>query len=263
MKLFSERGTDEQYVEAVRAWLANPRGSWKRHMSTCLLLPPMVVALPLLIANGYERLAAHEAHPWQMISFFLAQRAGIPLAFAAFSLRWAVRVSRGPRLERLMIRYHDELESKGNGAHVPGETAADAWIGSAGDSLLSRLVRYAFRKDYALKAQTDQDCVALARASVKRQKKLSFFFLAMLPVEVALCVMWLRFVTSDTLRPSASTPWGTLAAGLALGFVQGLMLWFGLECFLEARESLRHPKVARLMLRYHDAVARQAQNGGS
>ncbi len=263
MRLLSERGTDEEYVEAVRTWLANPEGSWTRHIGAFLLLVAMGVALPLLIAKGYERMIGPEANPWLMISFSFALRAGFSLALAAFSLRWAVRVFRGPRLERLMIRYHDELGSKGDGTHVRDETAADAWIGSAGDSLLSRLVRYTFRKDYALKAQTDQDCVALARASVKRQKKLPFFFLAMLPVAVALCVMWLRFVTSDTLRPSASTPWGALAAGLALGFVQGLMLWFGLEYFLEARESLRHPKAARLMLRYHDAVARQAQNNRS
>lgn len=263
MRFFSERGTDEQYVEAVRAWLANPKGSWTRQMGAFLLLVAMAIILPLLIITGYERLAAHEAHPWQMISFFLAQRAGVPLALAAFSLRWAVRAFRGPRLERLMIRYHDELESKGNGAHVPGETATDAWIGSAADSLRSKLVRWMFRNDYALKAQTDQDCVTLAGAFVKVQKKLCFFLLAMVPVAVMLCLMWLRFATSDTLRLSASTPWGALAIGLASGLTEGLMLCLGIERFMEARESLRHPKVARLMLRYHDAVARQAQNGGS
>ncbi|NLZ03730.1 MAG: hypothetical protein GXY19_00980, partial [Phycisphaerae bacterium] len=161
----------------MRTWLANPEGSWTRHIGAFLLLVAMGIALPLLIAKGYERMIGPEANPWLMISFSFALRAGSPLALAAFSLRWAVRVFRGPRLERLMIRYHDELGSKGDGTHVRDETAADAWIGSAGNSLLSRLVRYTSRKDYALKAQTDRDCVALARASVKRQKKLSFFFL--------------------------------------------------------------------------------------
>ena len=50
MKLFSERGTDEQYVEAIRTWLANPQGSWTRHMGACALLWAMGIALPLLIA---------------------------------------------------------------------------------------------------------------------------------------------------------------------------------------------------------------------
>lgn len=261
MRFLSERGTDEQYVEAVRAWLANPKGSWTHQMGAFLSLVAMAIILPLLITKGYERLAAHEAHPWQMISFFLAQRAGLPLALAALCLLWARRVLRGPRLERLMIRYHDELENKGNGVNAPVETAADAWIGSAADSLRSRLVRWMFRNDYAVKAQTDQECVALARASVKSQRRLSFLFLGIAAVHAVLCLMWLRFATSDRFGLSASTPWGTLTIGLTSGLIEGLMLCIGLERFIEARESLRHPRVARLMLRYHDAVARQPQNG--
>lgn len=229
-------------------------------MGASVLLWAMAIALPLLIAGGYESMIALKANPWLMMPFLLAQRAGVSLAMAGLCLLWARRVLRAPRLERLTIRYHDELENKGNGAHVPVETVADAWIGSVGDSLRSRLARWMFRKDYALKAQTDQECVALARASVKRQKKLSFFLVATVPVAVVLCLMWLWFATSSTFRLSASTPWSALAIGLISGLIEGLMLCLGLERFLEARESLRHPKVARLMLRYHDAVMSQAES---
>lgn len=109
MKFFSERGTDEQYVEAVRTWLANPRWSWTRHMGAFLLLVAMGFALPLLIAKGYERMIGPEAHPWLMISFSLALRAGFPLALGAFSLRWALPAFHGPTVDRLMLRYHDAV----------------------------------------------------------------------------------------------------------------------------------------------------------
>lgn len=67
MRLLSERGTDEQYVEAVRAWLANPRGWCKHHIGAFLLLIAMSILLPLLIADGYKRMIGPEAHPWRLI----------------------------------------------------------------------------------------------------------------------------------------------------------------------------------------------------
>jgi hypothetical protein len=57
MRFLSEAGTDEQYVEAVRKWLANPEWSWTRHTCAYLLLWAAAIVIPVRISDGFNSLA--------------------------------------------------------------------------------------------------------------------------------------------------------------------------------------------------------------
>ncbi len=253
MRLLAESRTDEEYVEAVRAWLVAPTGSWMRHMAMFLLLSITGIVWPILVMAWGVRAIGSDTDPGSGISFLLAYKAGWALALGAFCLAWARRAFHGPRLERLMIQYHDGRGEEGHQAQISTEIAEDEWLGSATNSLRSKMVRWMSRRDFALKARTDQECVALARSFVRRQRKWAVVFLPLAGTQIVLCWMWLRFARFDILGIPETTPWTALAAGLALGLAGALTAYYAIGYFVEARESLRHPRIARLMLKYHDA----------
>ncbi len=254
MRLLSESRTDEEYVEGVRAWLANRHGAFRRHMVLFLLLVVLGIVWPSLVMAGVARAIVSDTNPRLDIAILLTYKAGLSLPLGVFSLVWARRVFHGPRLERLMIRYYDGLGEEGDEAQICTETAEDEWPGFAEGSLRSKTVRWMFRRDFALKARTDQECVALARNLVRRQRRWSLVFVPLAAVQVTLFWLWLRFARSDVLGFSGTTPWTALTTGVALGVVGGLLLCYAIDYFVEARESLRHPRIARLLLRYHDAT---------
>ena len=63
MRLMSEFGTDEAYVDGVRRWLADPKRYWIRHVGVFLLLSVTAMVVPLLVAEGYEYAVDAKANP--------------------------------------------------------------------------------------------------------------------------------------------------------------------------------------------------------
>lgn len=252
MRLLSESGTDEQYVEAVRKWLADPLGSFTRHIRTSLVLFPLSILLLILATDGLGRIAP-EARLW-LVFLPAGVWAGLALFSAGFFLLIALRFRRGLRMDRLMVKYRDELGDRLQEVQETQESAPDDWYGFAGGSFKSRAVRFMWRADYALKAQTDNECITLARRSLKRWRRLwpvLLFSLATMHGLIFLSFLW--SASSDGADRYGMMRWGVFLMGLVSGlFGWGIMVG-SFYYFTEALLSLRNPRVARLMLRFYDA----------
>ena len=108
MRLFSESGTDEQYVEAVRKWLADPLHSFRRHIRIFLVLFPVSVLFPMLAALGLGRILS----PEDTFTLLDSATGGFQLSALGFCVFALIRFRGGLRMDRLLVRYHDQLEEE-------------------------------------------------------------------------------------------------------------------------------------------------------
>ncbi len=109
MRLCIRRSTDEEFVETVRRRIGGTEKSGLFHAGRLLLLALILVLLcelsPWLTYHG----PMVESPMWQAISVADGTMIGLMFCFGVYSVIWMVRVYRGPREERLMIKFHDEL----------------------------------------------------------------------------------------------------------------------------------------------------------
>ena len=261
MGLLSESKTDERYMETVQEWLASPKQFRTRHTGAFLLLLAMTVTLPVLAGKGFTRFVAPEADHWLLALFSTARMAGLPLSYAGFLVLWGVRARRGLRIDRLMIKYHDELKEGPRGVPETGESVTHERDGLARGSLKSRAVTWVFHRDHSLRTRTDREYVTLARCYLKRLRRLSPVFFGAAVLHVALFVGFLWLMRSQASRLSGAKPWAGFAIGLASGLLGSLMAWCAVDHVLEVLLSFRNPRIAQLMLRYWDALPRGVQRG--
>jgi hypothetical protein len=163
-------------------------------------------------------------------------------------------------MDRLMVTYYDELKRRCGAVEETGDSPFAGWVRSAGGSFKARFIRWSYRKDYALKARTDAECVAPARKFLRpfRWVRLLFFFGAALSLVLALGFLRLADWAGGLL---GTTAWDAVIVGLMSGFLTGLLAYRAVLGFGEAHLSLRSPRVGRLMVRYHDALRGEVQGG--
>jgi len=263
MRFLSESGTDEAYVEGARAWLTNPRPSRRRHLYVFFVLVTMAMVVPMLIMKGLILVTARQADGSFMFYFATAQWAGMPLAAMGYSLLLAARIRRGFRLDRLMIQYHDELKDTAGTPALAEESTVDQWDGYAGHSLKSRALRWLFRKDYALKAKTDLECVTMARATLKRYRWVAWICLGAAAIHLVCLLGFFELAYSNASRLPAAQAGPGFVAGLTSGLLGASMMWLGIDHYIELLLSLRPPRVARLLVTFHDALADGARQDNS
>lgn len=261
MRLMSEFGTDEAYADAVRRWLANPKQYWSRHIGVFFLLSVTALVVPLLVAEGYEYAVDAKANPGSVVVLVLSQYAGWMFFFVGFCVFFGVRALRGLRMDRLMVTYYDELKGRCGVVEETGYSPFDGWVGLADGSFKARFIRWSYRKDHALKARTDEECVRRARKFLRppRWVRPSFFVGAAFSAILALGFLRLADRAAGI---QGTMPWDAVVTGLISGLLVGLLTLRALfGGFVEAHLSLRSPRVGRLMVRYHDALRGNVQGG--
>jgi hypothetical protein len=106
-----------------------------------------------------------------------------------------------------------------------------------------------------VKAKTDEECLALARKSMRHVRWCTVIIMVGAGLWGITSVGFLRLAHSYGRDLSGAMVWAGFSVGLACGLLGGLMVLCGLVRFAESVLSLQHPRVARLMVRYHDALA--------
>jgi len=254
MRFLSEAGTDEAYVENVRAWLANPKLPQRRHLLAFLLLLLMAMALPALVTTGIGYLAAHKEDFDLLFAFGVAQVIGHPLVALGVCLLIVPRASRGLRLDRLMVRHYDEFKDRFGRTPVTTGSVTNGRESLVDDPVKLRIIKWFNRREYATRAKTDEECVAMARRSLKHGRWLALVFMAAAALDVAAIAILLR---SAGLRPSRLSETAAqmgFVTGLLSGLLSGLLTWLAVFYAVEMLLTLRNPRVGRLVLKFHDAL---------
>jgi preprotein translocase subunit SecY len=270
MRFQSRSGTDDAFVEALREWLADPRTLWIRHLRAMLLLWMIAILLVVLAIAMVARIAVPEAAASEVegpsadillrFLFYYSLAAGVELIMAGYLLLFSLRIRHGLRSERLLVKYHDELKDKCPEAQETDEHAIDGRDGSATGFPKSGIFRWLWRGDHSWKAKTDGECVARARRGLKLDKWCALVFMGLVVFFGFLFWTFLSFVNTHAAELSEKKLWAGVAIGLVFGLVGGLIHWCACDHFLEVGLCLRNLRIAPLMLRFHDALAREVQD---
>lgn len=113
LDMFPKPKPDEQYIESLRRRVGKSKWFVLLHAFSFVLFMGCYFVLMRLIFWEDSPLAAM-AGPGMYVGIALGAFGGLMLVFAVQSAAWAARLLHGQRTERLMLRFHDELQKRQN-----------------------------------------------------------------------------------------------------------------------------------------------------
>jgi hypothetical protein len=114
MQLYPKRLTDADYVESVRSMLARSRRLAVLHGVMAIFFICMFYAFHRIIFSTDDSSPpiAGLIEPGMRIGMMLGAMMGASIMFAIFSIGSLINVIKGQRTERLMLRFHDDLQKR-------------------------------------------------------------------------------------------------------------------------------------------------------
>jgi uncharacterized integral membrane protein len=204
------------------------------HICTVVLfLFILLLQLPVVFFSWFlSRMPKDIEHMGQLFAVVDGEMAGWMFCLGACCLISAMRVRCGDRVERLMIKFHDEL---GREAHDIKPTSPD--------SQQSKPDR---------KTITDEQYVAGVRRAMQWTRWISLAFFCIAVVCLSMFLVVLRHHRVELNAFAYKDTWRGLAIGLCGGALAGLALAGFVGSMTSAGQYIFRHRTERLMLRFHD-----------